>query len=338
MRRPVGTAGLAAALLVVTLALAACGAQKIDGMAAADVVARSNAAMQDVKSAAVDGSLEITIAGDKDKATSPANALLLGAPIGMTMTGVVSEQPAAMDVTIKIPLLATVSPGAETIQERVIGDHLYLRMGDQWYGMKQPDAKTATPSPSSSVSSEQVLGALKRMGVDMGSWVKDKQDLTVEQLDGRDVYRVSEELDVSAMAAGVAKLLANAGSLQELVPGEQGAATQQQLDMLEAQSGRIAESLKEYLKGATLDLWIEKGSFYLDKMAFSADIDLPEEAAEQGMDAVAVAFTMALSKFNEPVQIEKPADVKPLAKALPGMWSTDGAGGAGLLPGATPSL
>jgi hypothetical protein len=336
MRRPLWIAGLAAVLLVGALALTACGAQKIDGMTAADVVARSNAAMQDVNSAAIDGSLEITITGDKDKVTSPTSAMLLGAPITMTMTGAVSEQPAAMDITITIPLLATVSPGAGTIQERVIDDHLYVRIGDQWYGMKQPASNTATPSPSPSVSADQVLGALKRMGIDTGSWVKDKQDLTVEPLEGKDVYRVSEELDVDAMAAGVARLLANAGSLQELVPSEQSTATQPQLDMLEAQSGRIAESLKKYLQSAAVDLWIEKGSFYLDRLAFNADVDLPEEAVQQGMSALQVALTMSLSAFDEPVQVEKPTDVKPLDKALPGMLG--GGAGGGLLPGASPSL
>ena len=338
MRRPVRIAGLAAALLVAALAVGACGTQKIDGMAAADVVAKSNAAMQGVQSAVIDGSLMVTVNGDEDKVTGPASALLLGAPIGMTMTGAVSQHPAAMDMTIKIPLLATVSPGAETIEERVIGDRLYLRVRDQWYGMKQPATKSPTPSPSPSVSTEQVLGALKRMGIDMDAWVKDKQDLNVEQLDGKDVYHVSEELDVDAIADGVAKLLSNAGSLQQLVPSEQNESSQQQLDMLKAQSGRIAESLKKYLKGATVDLWIEKGSFYLDKMAFSADIDLPQEAAQQGMSGAEVALTVGLSKFNEPVQVEKPKNVKPLATALPGMWATDGAGAGGLLPGASPSL
>jgi hypothetical protein len=140
------------------------------------------------------------------------------------------------------------------------------------------------------------------------------------------------------MAAGVGKLLANAGSLQELVPGEQNAATQQQLDLLEAQGGRIAESLKEYLKGATVDLWIEKGTFYLAKMAVNAEVDLPQEAAQQGMSGVEVALSVSLSRFNEPVTVEKPTNVLPLAKVLPGMWATDGAAGGTLLPGATPSF
>ncbi len=338
MRRTVRIAGLAAALLVAALALAACGVQKIDGMTATDIVAKSNAAMRDVKSVAIDGSLEITITGDKDKAGDPTSALLLGAPLSLTMNGVVSEEPVAMDMTIKVPLLAMVSPGTETIQERVIGDRIYLRFGEQWYGMKQPTAKPATPSPSPSVSTEQVLGALKGLGVDINAWVKDKQDLTAEQLDGHAVYRVSEEVDVDALADGVAKLLAHAGSLQELVPSEQSEVTQQQLDILKAQSGRVAESLKEYLRGATVDLWIEKGSFYLDKMAFSADIDLPDEAVEKGMSNVKLALSFALSRFNEPVQVEKPTDVKPLAKALPGMWQTGGAAGGALLPGASQSF
>jgi hypothetical protein len=338
MRRPVRIAGLAAALLVAALMLVACGVQKIDGMTATDIVAKSNAAMQDVKSAAIDGSLEITITGDKDKVGDPTSALLLCAPPSLTMNGVVSEEPVAMDMTIKVPLLAMVSPGTETIQERVIGDRIYLRFGEQWYGMKQPTTEPATPSPSPSVSTEQVLGTLKGLGVDIDAWVKDKQDLTAEQLDGQAVYHVSEEVDVDALADGVAKLLANAGSLQKLVPSEQSEVTQQQLDILKAQSGRVAESLKEYLRGATVDLWIEKGSLYLDKMAFSADIDLPDEAVEKGMSNLKLALSFALSRFDEPVQVEKPTDVKPLARALPGMWQTDGAAGGALLPGASQSF
>ncbi len=338
MRRTVWIAGLVAVLLVAALGLAACGVQKIDGMAATDIVAKSDAAMQDVKSVAIDGSLEITVTGDKDKVSDPTSALLLGAPLGLTMSGVVSEEPVAMDMTIKIPLLSMVSPGTDTVEERVIGDHIYMRLGEQWYGMKQPPTGLATPSPSPSVSTEQVLGALKGLGVDIDAWVKDKQDLTAEQLNGHTVYHVSEEVDVDALADGVARLLANADSLEKLFPSEQNEMTQQQLDMLKAQSGRFAESLKEYLKGAALDLWIEKGSFYLDKMAFSADVDLPQEAAEKGMNNLKLALSLGLSSFNEPVQVEKPTDVKPLAKALPGMWQTDGAGGGGLLPGASQSF
>ena len=51
-----------------------------------------------------------------------------------------------------------------------------------------------------------------------------------------------------------------------------------------------------------------------------------------------LALSFALSRFNEPVQVEKPTDVKPLAKALPGMWQTDGAAGGALLPGASQSF
>jgi hypothetical protein len=334
MRRSVWIVVLTATVVAAALTLAGCGAATVDGMTAADVVAKSNDAMQSMKSAAFDGAVKIVVDGDKDKVSDPTSAFLLGAPLSMTMAGVLSEDPVAMDMTIKVPLLAMMSPGAETIRERVIGDHVYVLLRGQWYGMKQPAAQTPTTGPPASASTEQVMGALKRIGVDLNDWVKDRQDLTVEQLGGKDLYRVSEEVDVDAMAAGLAKLLANAGSLEQLVPGDQKQATQQQLDLLRAQSGRIADSLRKYLRGATVDLWIEKDSFYLDKMAFAADIDLPREAADKGMSSVKLSLTFGLSRFNEPVRVEKPAHVKPLAGVSPRMWMNGGASG-GLLQGQT---
>lgn len=336
MRRPAWIAGLAVALLVLALAASGCGATKVDGMTAAEIIAKSNDAMQSVKSAAFEGSLEVTISGDKEKAGDPTSALLLGTPLGLTMSGTVAEDPAAMQAKIEIPLLAMVSPGSDTIEERVIGDEVYMRLQDQWYVMTQP-GKAAAPSPSASVSTEEVLGGLKKLGVDLESWVKEKKDVTTEQLDGRDVYHISEEIDVAALAAGLAKLVANAGSLQQLMPSGQEQATEQQLEMLQAQSGKIAESLQKYLKGATVDLWIEKGSFYLDKMAIAADIGLPPEAAEQGVDGAAFDMTMSFSAFNEPVTVEKPAGAKPLPTGPGGVWTLPGAGGS-LLPGQSTGL
>jgi Family of unknown function (DUF6612) len=336
MRRPIWMAGLAVALVVLALALASCGTAKVDGMTAADVIAKSNDAMQAVKSAALNGKLQVTFDGDKDKVSDPTSAILLGAPLTLTMDGVLSEDPVAADITVKVPLLAMVSPGTDTIEERVIGDRVYVCLKDQWYGLKEPVAQQPQPSASPSVSTEQVLGALKGLGVDLQTWVKEKQDITDGQSGGNDVYFVSEEVDVNAMADGLAKLLTNAGALQQLAPEGQEQATRQQLDMLKAQSGRISDALKKYLKSATVDLVIEKGTFYLDKLAFSADIGLPPEAVEKGMSSVKIDFSVALSRFNEPVNVEKPANVKPFAKALPGM--TTRAQGGSLLPGQSTGL
>ncbi len=327
MRRSVLIAGLAAAVAVAALALGACGSGTVDGMTAADVMAKSSDAMRAVKSASFDGSVTITVSGDKDKVSDPTSAFLLGAPLSLTMTGVVSEDPAAMSVTVKAPLLAMMSPGADSVEERVVGGHVYLFLRGQWYGVEQAVTGTTAASTEPKASTEQALEALKKMGVELDAWVKDRRDLSVEQVGGMEVYRLSEEVDVDALASGVARLLSNAGSLQQLMSGGEQTATQQQLDLLKAQSGRIGDSVRKYLKGATIDLWIEKGSFYVDRMRFEADVELPQESAAKGLSRVAVSVSYSLSRFNEPVQVEKPAHVKPLTGVSPTMWSSGATGG-----------
>jgi hypothetical protein len=337
MRRPARTVGLAVAVLVIAFAATGCGAVKVDGMTAADIVAKSNDAMKTVKSAAFYGSLQITVRGDKEKAGDPTSALLLGTPIGLTISGAVSEDPTAMRATIEMPLLAMVSPGAETIEERVLGQDVYMRLRDQWYALSQPASTAPEPGPTASVSTEEFLGGLKRLGVDLETWVREKKDVTAEQLDGREVYHVSEEIDVAALANGLAKLVANADALQQLVPAGQGQATGHQLEMLKSQSGQIAQSLQEYLRGASVDLWIETGTFYLDKIALTADIGLPPEAAQRGVDGAKFDMSMGFSEFNEPVQVEKPADAKRLPLDPGGVWTLPGAGGQSL-PGQSTAL
>jgi hypothetical protein len=326
MRRSAVVAGFAVAAFAVMLT--GCGSATVDGMTAADVVAKSSDAMNTVRSAAVNGKVQATVNGDKDKASDPATAFLLGAPLTMTVDGVVSEDPPAMDITMTIPLLSMLSPGADTVEERVIGDSVYVRLRDQWYGMKRPKTQPE-PSSSPSVSTEQVLDALKGMGVDLNGWVEEKQDLTAGRFEGRDVYLVSEEVDIDAMASGLAKLLGNAAALQQFVPTGQQQATQQQLDVLKSESGRVADGIRKYLKQATLDLVIEKETLHLDKLTLAAAIELSPEAAEKGMSGVDLVVTLRFSDFNQPVTVEKPENVKPFTQALPGV--SQGTSGA-LLP------
>lgn len=329
MKKIARLAALLVAGLVVVVSLAACGgAGTVNGLTATDVVSKSNAAMAAVKSVSFDGSIEVTLAGDKNKVKNPAGAFLLGAPLSMTMAGSLSQEPLAMDVTIKTPLAGMVSPGIGSIGERLVGDRMYVRLGGEWYAVPGRFGRpTAGASPS--VSTEQMLGILKQAGVDPTTWVQDKKDLETGRFEGHEVYSVTEELDVNATADGLAKLLADPGVFDQLVPGAEKP-TQAELEQVKAEAPKIAEALKKYLRSAKVHLLVDTQSFYLHKFSLSATIDLPKEAGDQGIDGASFSFTYHLSHFNEAVHVVRPPHAKPFGKMDSSLLGSAGAAASGM--------
>lgn len=255
------------------------------------------------------------------------NLRIAGAGAGKTVT----DQRG--DVTLTLRADTPFGDGALTLDERVVGQVIYLRLQDVSFTAKGSDAP-----PQATI--DAMLGAAK--GVIGGKWVKlDPQEIAslAQGLGGANVKLPTPEEMQSLQDAAKEALRANPilafrqdlgkqkvgnlkayhyrvginrasiGALINQLAPRYGV---QESDLTEITRALEDEQVRSLIDGVAGEVWISKKTNDIVKV--SLPIDLTQLTKEEG--TVTGNFTVALSDWGKPVTVEAPSDSQSIQELL----------------------
>jgi hypothetical protein len=289
-------------------------------LTAQEIVTKSNAAMSNIKTAAMDMNMDVAIKGDASKMSDPQAKQLLSSPITIKMAGNVGNEPQKLDMTMNAAAMGQ----KFDIGLRMDGDTIYLQYNGTWYEIPKDMASGitgATPSPSASEQAK-LTDLYKQLGIDPNNWSTEFTIVGEEDVNGVTTYHISEGIDMEKVATDLSKLLGSASGLGSIVGGSSGTTDPAELQ-------KTLDSLKQAMKDIKVDWWIGKEDFYMYKLTASAKMDvmaLPAADRKGAEGLQSVDFTMALnmSDFDKDFTVEVPANAKPFDQLMNDLTQSGG--------------
>lgn len=136
-----------------------------------------------------------------------------------------------------------------------------------------------------------------------------KNSPTREKVEGRDLYRYELTIRKEAIIPFYTKVLADADKYKKLGLARDGG-------LLEYLKSREFEKIFDYVnKNTALTMWTDAAG-YPAKIEYRLRIVPPETAVQLKDKQIGLVFSLDLSDINEPVQIERPADAKPIDQII----------------------
>lgn len=319
--RPLALLAVVLALIFLVAAAVGCGgddaastagsptAAPATDLTAEEIVAKGDAAMKDVTSAAMTADFSMAVKGDPTKMTDPSAAQLAQSPITLHVEGKEATDPVAVDMSMTIGLMG------QNLDMGILadGDNAWLEYQGKFYEVDQKDMKGVTQSAGSGLSP---MDQLKQQGLDVGKWGLEYELLGVEDVGGTQAYHVTAQLDPKAMVKDMLKQLKSGDLAGQL--GDQ--ATAKQLEQALGQNQKQIDELARSLAGIGGDVWYAVDTFYVVKATMNATLDTKGQKDMQGVESVAIAFAMTMDDFNEPVTVEPPAKSLPLDQLMNQMF------------------
>jgi hypothetical protein len=318
------------ALVAITLALAlvvaGCGSKSSNssggGSSSAtltgnDIAAKSTEAMKAIKSVTVGFDLTANVAIDAAKADAQTKALV-GAPITVsgTLKGGGEGKDAKVDVALKL------NAGKEKLDAgiKVDGTNGWIGLMGQWYALPPGSLSQVAPSasPGSSASAD-ITAQLKTLGIDVNTLITGRDLVGTEQLDGKDVYHVTDKVDTAALATTLATLVQSASALGGAVGASTSPTTAQD-------AAAAAKALQSAIKNVSIDTWYEKDTLYMRKIVVKATLDFTTDpqAATTGLKTADINATITMGDFDAPVTVTPPAKVLPFEQLMQGLGTLTG--------------
>ena len=319
---------LVALLVVAALVAAGCGGSDDGGddgggddgdMSAAGIVEKSNEAMAKMNSAAFAMDMSMTMKGDASKIDDAEAAQLLSAPITVTASGKVANDPQKLDMTMKADAMGQ----AFDLGAKMDGDIIYLQFMGNWYEIPKDMAEGMTgASPAPEGDQENLTEIYKQLGIDPETWAADYTLEGEEDVDGVTCYKISQQVDIEKVAADLSKVANSASGLGAITGGSDITS-----DPEELQKG--IDTLKAAVKDVKIEMWIGKDDYYLYKMSAGGMIDvaaLPEEDRQdmEGLESMTLAMELSMSDFDEDFTVEPPAGAKPFDQLFNDLMQSDG--------------
>ena len=263
-----------------------------------EMVDQSQAAMQDMNSAAFTADLKLELDGDPSKMSDPTAKQLLSAPITVHVEGSSSTDPMAADMDVTVSLM-----GQNLAMGVLVDDKkAWVEYDKAWYAVPQENTQALGSGDSGALPTEQ----LADIGLDPQKWNVEWQLAGTETVDGVEVYHLTASPDVKTIADDVMKAL-NDPKLYEKLGDPQTAA---QLKALEAQNAKQMKELQKALEDVSVELWIETDSLYLRKGVVAIGMDMSGVEGAEGVTAMTIDVEFTMSDFDEPVEVKPPAKSK----------------------------
>jgi len=319
--RPLALLALVLAMMLLTVASVGCGGDEAAStggspaaapaadLTAEEIVAKGDAAMTDITSAAMTADFSMAVEGDPAKMTDPSAAQLAQSPITLRVEGKESTDPVALDMSMNVGLMG------QTLDMGVLadGDKAWVEYQGKYYEIDQKNTEGITQSAGSGLSP---MDQLKQQGLDVDKWGLTYELLGVEDVNGTQAYHISAQMDPEEMVKDLLKQL-KSGDLA----GQLGdPATAKQLEQALAENQKQIDELAKSLSGIGGDYWYAVDTFYLVKATMNATLDTKGQKDMQGVDSVAIEFAMTMSDFNEPVTVEPPAKSLPFDQLMDQMF------------------
>lgn len=319
---------LVAVMAIAALVAAGCGGGDEDGnggnggdggkMSAKEIVAASQKAMNDIKSAAFDMSMEIAIKGDTSKVTDPQAKQLLSSPIAVKASGKVGNVPQKLDMTMSADAMGQ----KFDLGMRMDGDVVYVQFMGTWYEIPKDMAQGMTGASPAPDETQKLTDAYKQLGIDPNTWASEYTLVGEEDVNGVATYHIAVTVDMEKIAADLSKLAGSASGLGSIVGGQAGTTDPEELQ-------KTLDMLKAAVKDVKVDYWIGKDDKYMYKLDASGMLDvaaLPEEERQgaEGLESMDFSMTMTMSDYNKDFTVEKPADAKPFDQLFNDLMQSGG--------------
>jgi len=320
---------LVAVMVVAALVAAGCGGSDDDGngdsgdngdMSAADIVAKSQEAMNGMNSAAFALDLSMSMKGDASAVADPQAQQLLSSPITVKAEGKVANDPQKLDMTMKADAMGQ----SFDLGMKLDGELIYLQFMGSWYEMPKDMAEGMTgASPAPEGEQENLTEVYKQLGIDPDSWASAYTLEGEEDVNGVACYKISQQVDIDKVAADLSKMADSASGLGAITGGGGDIAS----DPEEVQ--KSIDMLKAAVKDVKIEMWIGKDDSYLYKMSGGAMIDfmaLPEEERQEmeGLESMDFSMDLTMSDFDQDFSVEPPADAKPFDQLFNDLMQSGG--------------
>ena len=307
---------LALALVVPTLALAACGGDDSGtDESAQQLINQTFSGEKKVDSGKVNLDLSAKL-----EATGAAASQLEG-PISLKLTGPFQSQ--GEDKLPEVDFDMTISAGGQKFTAGAVttNDQAFISYQRTDYRIPQDQFdryKRQVERESRQQNNEQQNQFdLASLGVNPRDWLQDPKKEGEEDVGGVETVHVSADVRVGALLKDVNDLIRRAGRLglqNEQVPQRIPERTQRQIE--------------ESVKTAQFDLWTGKDDKIMRRLEIEFSFDLPEElrGQAQGVSGGTVDMNVEITELNEDQEIEVPKKSRPLSE----LQSQLGVGALGL--------
>lgn len=311
---------LLCALTVALVGTVGCGdsGSRSDGTAlsADQILARSQTKMAEVTSAAFVDDLKVTTEGDASAMNDAIAQAMLSDGLTVHAEGNCTVDPRTVDADISMGL------AGQTIAFGVLaeGDQAWVQYEDAWYKLDAEDMKGLGLETSASPASANQLEGL---GLGMSAWGTAYELLGTEDLDGTKVYHIAGTIDPQKLADSLVSAAASPDATWELSDDTAAAEIAGELK----KSKKQVEQLKKALTDATIDYWIGVDDQLMYKIEMAASLDTSDLEGAEGLTGAKLKASIALSDFDEPVEVTPPAQAKPIDELMNqlfgGMLSTE---------------
>jgi len=272
------------------------------------------------ESESLTGSFDVKITMKADTSSLPAEqAQLYAKP--WTLSGDMAYKSAdqAGDLTLALGMMG------ETMNAdlRMLGDKIWIGLADQWYEAPA-DTETQVAGLGTGDTLTKVQDLLSGLAIDPTGWLKNQSPVQEEKIDGVKVLHISgTDPNWPAMVGDLATIMMSP-EFQSLMDstGSTGSSVESQLPS-PTELLQLGTQLDEMFQNVKVDIWVEKDTARLRKVALVCDVVPPADTsaldssgALGGLDLSSSGITgmsLDLSFSLNPgakVSVEAPADAK----------------------------
>ncbi len=322
-------------LLMLALALVAVGcggsgdeastassaaATAASGQSADQIVKDSEAKMATVNSASFIADLALKVQGDTAKMTDPTAKALLSQGVTIHAEGSSANDPTAVNMTMSLGI------AGQNLEFSMMseGKKSWLEYQGTWYALDAENSKALDEQAKTGAAPTEQL---KSLGVDPSTWGTEYELIGTETLDGVEVYHIKALADPQKLADSLAKA-AEDPSLNEKLGGSDSELGQ--LSQGLSQNKQQAEELGKMLTDASVDYWIGVEDQYMYKAQFAASMDTSGQKDMEGVTGMTLDGSVAMTAFDEPVEVEAPADAKSFKEFMNQLFGGMMGSGSGL--------
>jgi hypothetical protein len=328
-RRPVRLTAVLLLLAALALGASACGGDDGGGSAGADATALLKdtfGADHPIRSGRIDANLSVDLKG-LAQLTEPI-ALHLTGPFqskgGKTLPDFALELDLSGTRPITVGAVFAQGGGYLTIEGRsfALGQDLYQAFKQGYERAKADGAASSGAAPS--------------LGISPLRWLENPRSAGTEDIAGTETEHITAGVNVPRLLDDVSTVLGKAKDVTAAGGSATGTAVPTQLTA--EQRDAIARSVKD----AKVEVWTGAKDHTLRKVALDVAVDVPEELrSANGLTTGHISFQLTLAQLNQPQEVAKPVDVRPIAElraALEqlGLVGSGSASGDGTASSATP--
>ena len=335
------------ALLVLAIAVvfvaAGCGtatqnaAQGPAPSTAEGILAQAATASQGLTSGTGQFNLSVSVAGDASKLPA-SDAALLSQPITLAGTFAFNENPQAVDAS----MTAAIAGQNLALGIKAADKKAWIQFGGQWYEAPADAAQTgSTATTLSTATKDALMQAVKTAGIDPVNWMTGLKIVGDETIDGTATTHLQGSIDFTKVMADVMKLMQDKtiqgmmGSLSSGMMGSLGSLGSTGSSMMSGAGTSItipsAQTLQtlqtqmgQMFKNLTVDVWVTKDTHQMRQMQLDATITptagettgATTGETTQGINSIALKFTLSIAPATTPLTVTPPADVKPFSDLL----------------------